>query len=436
MALFLFIIIFNLNAFGQVQTLAEYNRSIVEKIKANKILSSKEMKTLRIRIGTEIASADDKSYKEGELFKLLINATYVSFANKNKAEEKALAKIWEQYSVLPSASNAKLNIDYMSEVDSHLFSEPLLTISKLDYITKFIPDNKMKFYFRPFVSHKCDFLASLRKTEATIECWKAELTYSGDRSVKAEVLRKKLSYLADSLEHKKEFEELSATILADKNLPELHKLVKYLHVISLNKSGQVAQSEADVEVIRKQDQGSHSYDVLLLSQLISSNKIDKATQHFKTVSDLNLDTEKLISLYVVSAFLFFERKEYPRAEFYLQKALDLDFAAEPLKKMDISLLKAAISLIGKGTTNSEQLKKSFESYNLMIQKNEVTDPDYVASTKLGLLIANHPNIDLPSISGAIDEIKKVNFPNTFKVRVLERLASTLAAKQKESNPSN
>ena len=417
-------------AFSQVLSLAEYNRALLTDLINKKVLSAKEVKALRIRLGTEMTSADDASYKEGELLKLLEYTSYMASYSKNKELDKITKAMWESYLKLPNTTNKTFESEYLTDIFSENLKNPDILLPVFESYLKYAVRDEDKKFFFSLVQDKCNTFTELRMTDELEKCWKQYFEYSEKTpKVRASLELEKITYYYSMFQLREKADVIAKEVLADDTLKGIHPATRRQRTAAHINVGNLKGLESELEKIKREDKDGSNYDRIYLKSLLIQNKLDKAVVFFKAITDKGMNGPQSLRYYKVAAELFFRIAEYQKADFYLSKMIEID--TNPLNQIEHYTTKAAVQALGKSYTNVTKLKPQFERLAKAVADSHVQDPEYLLSLKMGQIISNPPKVDLLELMKVFEEYKKYQYPNSLIYESVSKLIAFQTEKQKE-----
>ena len=416
-------------AFSQVQSLPEYNRTLHAQLLAKKILSPKELKSLRIRLGVELSSADDNAYKEGELLKLLEYATFSAYLSKNKIEEKTIQEMWTRYLALPNTTKKAFEVSYLASLAPVEMKNPTSIIALNEYFLKYAPKDKTKEFFLPLVANICSTFDYLKKTTELEKCLHQEDDISNlNPNILIKTTRERLIYYFSSYSLKNKFKMLAEKTLADEKMNSLKIFIKFMLVEIKIKEGNIKDLDKEIDKLRGETKDSSAIDKLMTKYFLAQNKIDKAMVHYKNLSQRNLSTVDELLYNQMSIELYFKKGEHKKADYFIEKIIEQE--PTQLYRLPAYLDKTAISIIAKANANTEILKKNLAACKRIVLENKIDNPEHLSLLKLAEVMTAGPTPDLIALKNAVNEFKKYHYPTNARVYILDQLISTLIDRQK------
>ncbi len=426
---YIFLLCVSCHAFSQVQSLPEYNRSLLAQLVSKKALSPKEFKALRIRLGADLTSADDNSYKENELLKLLEYATFSAYLSKSKSDEDLVRDMWKRYLTLPNTTNKVFEVSYISSLLPDEEKDPSRLIEIYDYFLRFTPKDKNKQFFLPLVASNCTTLTYLKKTDELERCWKLEYDISdGREGVFLKTASDRLTYYAGSYPLKKDFKTMVAKILADKKMEPIHLYAKFLTVEMKIKDLDFQNVEKEIERLKIVSQDKLPMEKTTLRYLLAQNKLDKAVAVHKTLSQNNLTPREDAAYNQLSTELYFKKGEYQKADYYITKLIENE--TRDLAKLAAYAAKAAIAIIIRSTNPMEEFKKNIKDCEKIIAENKITSQEYLTLLRVAKILSAGSALDLAELKKATVELKKYNYPAVARVSLLDKVISEMNDRQK------
>lgn len=421
---YFFLLCISCHAFSKVQSLPEYNRSLLAQLISKKALSPKEVKALRIRLGAELTSADDNSYKENELLKLLEYATFSAYLSKSKSDEEMVRDMWQRYLALPNTTKKVFEVAYISSLLPNEEKDPGSLIAVYEYFLRFAPKDDSKPFFHPLAASNCSMLSYLKKTNELEKCWKQEYEISNEKlSVLIKTTADRLTYYAGSYPLKKEFKTLAAKILEDKEMEPLHPYVKFLLVEVRIKDLDFQNVEKEIEKLKVESRGKLPTEKTTLKFLLVQNKLDKAVAVHKSLSQNNLTAAEETLYNQLSTELYLRKGEYQKADYYISKIIESE--TRDLHKLGANVAKTAIALLMRSTNPMDGLKRNIKECERIIAENKITNPEHLTLLKVAKILSFGSTLDLAELKKATVELKKYSYPGTGRVFLLDKVISEL-----------
>ena len=418
------------SGFAQVQSLAEYNRSFLSDLITKKTMSAKEIKALRIRLGTEMTSADDATYKEGELLKLLEYTSYMAFYSKNKEVEKIAKTMWESYLKLPNPTGKTFQTEYLADFFTELPKNPDLLLPIYEYFLKYATRDQDKRFFFPLISDKCECYSNLRRTEDLERCWKQYFEFSEKTpKLRGGLKLDQVTYYYSIFPLKAQGDALAKEIMSEENFKGIHPAVRRQRNSAKINNGDLNNLEAELDKIKREDKDGTNYDRIYLKTLLVQNKTDMAIKVFKGMVDKGMNSQQLLRYYKVAAELFYKIGEFQKSEFYVNKMIEIE--QDPLNRIDLYVIKAAVGALGKSYSNVSKLKPEFEKFSKIATDYKLEDPEYLLSIKLGQIITAGTPINTAELAKVFEEYKKYQYPKTLIYESVEKLLTCPTEKPKD-----
>lgn len=422
--------------FSQPQTLAEYNRSLFSQLAQRKTLSDKEFKILRIRSNTEMTSATEAFYKEGELLKLIEYATFSAYLSKKKEEEALVKDLWKKFSKLPNPNETYFNVDYIQDLYKVKDDNILNFTNVLDYFLKLIPPpSSLKEipFSNPLHFKKCGILEDLRKTPELEICWKNFASALKNKNKKvirpksyAKLKEAQIKYYSSSYQFRDKFNQLAKKILENKDSPK--NLLLLTHNLMANHkimTGNIKNVDSDLDFIKS---SSNLVEIFYARLYLSKNELDKAISYLKKIPETGLNDYDLIVYSRTSAEYFFKINDYKKTKHYLNKALTLQ-KDTPLQTIPIYLELVAIEFLTQNDQALKEASQQFEEYSKKMAELKVDDPARIAQVRLGKLLVNKAGSDLSEVKKAVDDVKRFYTPLHYIHQVLDKVLTQVKESQ-------
>lgn len=419
------ICVWSVNCFAQPQSLAEYNRTLLAKIATKTPLTAKEFKTLRIRLGTEVTSADELAYKGRELQKLLVYSSLITYQNKNKAEENFVQEMWNKYLELPNTTNTAFETQYVADALGTNKKNKNLGphIQANEYIlSRYSPKSDKKMFFYPILRERCELLAYRRKTAELQACWEEEKEFTNN-SVHSQLVinREKLSYYYLSLETSGELMATFDNILKDENLKPLRPFTKMLvigHKIRDNDPDFKALV-TELENLRRTDSDTNLVDKFLTILYLRENKIEKALDSFKNIHEANVHSTSGIRFYnLIASELYYAKGEHKKSLFYINKLIETeDFLFDSVQHY---FRKQVLGILLKTKPTSVEVRKQLDQFDQQLTELQIDDPLTKAVMKTSRLLAEENNVNMAELKQSVADLKKYFYAKSFVLMMAER----------------
>jgi hypothetical protein len=403
--------------FGQGLSLADYNRTLYTQLLEQKPLPSKEIKPLRIRLGTAIASADDVFFKEGEVLKLLVLATYDLSLRKEKKNTDFIKNSWKKYLSLPNVGKIKFSTDYLLNIFKNKDNEILAFISASNEFLKIIPTGINDNFFFPLILEKCQDLAYLRITPELITCWSSIEKITDGLSEEIQILNEKLDYFS-YVYRNESFFELSKKILSDPKLEQMQQVVRWRQLSIKTESG-LPFEESELADLVKITKHRAFLNRMLLRHYTNINNLEKALEVFKNLSESDLKEGQFRSFYKYASSLFYWKGDLNRAKFYVDKSIKLE--AKPLDQVSLFLTKLILEILIDKNFDASDIKSQFSKISKLIEVYKIDDPELITSNKLFNAIALGPKGNLEDLRIKISEYKKYQFLKEYTSDMADKL---------------
>ena len=359
------------NAWAKTFSLSEYNRNLKQTIIEGKHLSPAQMKELEIRLNMEITSADDISYKQGELIALMNDTTLYAFLNNDKKLAQLLKKRWSQLLKLPNNYKIKFKIDELVQLndDSH---HKGLGVSFLNYYTSFIPQNYLDVLYEITIE-KCNLLAYIQDDANLMKCVNDLVTYAGKDPRK--VLIAKWKRIQFSMNNHNRLDQLKNDVnnfIVDmrKVDPERAEKIKNIILLAKLKQKDDKYKDAEVEKIKSSKKGSVAYHILIRYYL-NKNNIEQAAKY---VPDMASYQDYPDGFGILAAY-YYAAKDYRRAIYYLEHKIKEE-QKRPLNYMRAFVMKLLIQKIMGASTQSPDNVKAFKALSDEMTEYKVKDSLY------------------------------------------------------------
>ncbi len=423
---FLLSFIFSTQIFAQVQSLPEYNRNLFSRISVKKKpLNRTEFKALRIRLGAELSSADDKAHKQMELTRLLQYVTYSAFLSKDKAEEALAKDMWNNFLNLPNSAKIEFPIENIFKLFDDKNS--LEFISFVDYQMKIIPKKNDRSFFLPLIWEKCEALIYMRKTSELKQCWKLEAELGSYKPTRrANFFFNQLGYYFVSYSTRAEFELIAKQIVSDEELMTWWPHVKRKLIFADVYVGQLGGVEASVESIRRADNDVFGIDRILFKYYMASNRVTKALEKYKSFNEPNAPPAKIQLNDKLSSELYFRTNDYEKSLLFINKIIEAEDL--PLLKMTNNLIKLIILTLNDSKNEIVNLKIPFENCKRIMEQLKIEDDLYRNELRAGMLLTADTTIEMVKLAEVISDFKKSHHINDYAFVALRALQQHLIGK--------
>jgi hypothetical protein len=418
---YLLLLILTLPSWAQLQSLAEYNRQLLAQMAKKEKMTPKEVKTLRIRLGTEVTSADDKSYKEGEVLKLLEYATYSSFLNQNKEQEKIVREGWEKYLKLPNSSSKYFEVEYFD----FLKKDPSTLETYLGFLTyalTFAPKDSQKAFFYYAVDARCNTINYIQRFSELDNCVKSLYDVATDKpdlrdlAIATEVGLTSGNYLFRDRYLKLVNDVSSAS-------PDSQTLIRRSYLFYRLLEGQDQGLAKDLDDERRKM--GKPLDLYFLKLYLNQGDLKKAANVIKNMSETDLGGLELKTYFDLSAEYYFYKNEYRKSNFYIDKAIELA-TDRPLDSLEPYLQKLIVQSMMNANPDSKLINEKLQQIDKLITDFKITEPKTIAELKLAQLLTIEPKMrDQAAVESHAAEITKYLPAKHLTVILLNKLRSQI-----------
>jgi hypothetical protein len=421
------IILFNLfflfNNFASAVPLNEFNHNLLERLRQKKPLSAQEFKDLRIRLGTEIQSAEDASERGGELLKFLEYTSVFTYQFNDENQIQFVKTMWDKFFKLQNTSGRQFDVEALLNIDIEPAKRILNTLQKTDFIIeKFMGQNKFSF---SLVKFKCDTLMYLKQTQQLKTCWeKFEKRFNFTDDEKRELRNQQISYYyARTLSS--DLLALSQKIAKEPNLKQIENRMQWTQFEIKLASTAGKKFEKEYERLLALDKNDTTPVSLKILYCLRTSDIEKAFKLFQTVSNQEVSNDKKILNYKIFAELFYKRGEFLKADLYINKILVLE--TDPIGRLPFLLIKACLDILNeKNEPNSLTVSAAKESAK-WIKDLEIDDRELVITNSLVQALIFDRKVSSSKLKEMAEDYKKFQYDYEFTVQLLEATQEKIMA---------
>jgi hypothetical protein len=404
--------------YPQGQSLADYNRTVEAKLTDNKNLTPKEFRNLRIRLGVEMASADDSFYKTGELLRLLEYSTMWAYLTQDHSIEKFVKEMWLKFLNLPNPAKKMPDATYYQAVLEARKSDPYEILKFSQYVKKLLENENGKSFLYPLVKAGCDVLRIARKTAEFETCWAEQVSLADFPGAKLESFGEKITYDLEVKGRLDDFKIQADKILQDDSLEPLREIVQWqsLLIRALTENPGKLLDEADK--LKRSTKNTELADRAILILHLSAGHLEKALQGFNSISEADLTPQYRSEYNKLGAEIYFKRKELKKTEHFINKALKSE--ENDFNRLEDYMGLMLLSLSKKTAVDLLLAKEALEKVQKKIELYKIEDPTYLSIAKLSQFLIDNQNPPVAELGKIVEEYKASQLPLEFYYQLADQ----------------
>jgi hypothetical protein len=425
----IFLILITVSAVAKIETLTQYNKSLVKKLQSDfPDFSPKKLKHLQIRLGTEVSSADSYSYKQNELLKLLEYATYATSISKNKNKFNFIKSYWQKYLSLPNPSEKSFEVEYLQKFFPKKEENPWDYLKSTQFFIDFSADFEKRDFFIPLFQDRCKLLFYLRKTIELESCWRALESLAVQTQnrilVQTDIFRNKMYYYSKPSAEKQFFELIEKI----RSTPELKQFQIYAEWSQLKFRFLMTDKDLSKEIadLSKNDKSPAIQNRMLIRYYVARNLLGKALNLYNAADKNSANKDELIALYLLASEIFFRQNKLEKAVFYLNKSIQLE--TKFLQQLPLAINKVMLLILMDKMNLVKDLNSEFYKFQRIMHGLKIDDPELISNLKLGLFLTGAESIASKELELLSKEFKRHQFPNSYSFILMAKTSQFLYLK--------